>query len=916
MATFDSEQWPEVSRYLDEVWALPETQHDAWLDSFRAKNPAMGDLLRKLLEDHRVLSDEHFMEELPDHPVASLAGQTIGAYRLLQNIGQGGMGDVWLAERCDGHFEKQVAIKLLRFAVAAGGGANRFKREGKILAQLAHPNIAELLDAGVTSGGQPYLVLEHVQGRPITEYCDEHKLSVGDRIRIFLDVLGAVARAHANLVVHRDIKPSNVLVSDAGQVKLLDFGIAKLIAEKAEMPVATQLTVEGGGALTPQFAAPEQVTGGAITTATDIYSLGLLLYLLLTGRHPAGASSQSTAELVKAIVETEPIRASDVPASAASSGITELRGTTLEKLRRQLRGDLDTILGKMLKKDPAERYSTVTAVGEDLNRYLQQRPISARPDTFSYRVRKFVYRNRGATAFSTLAVLLVIAGATTTLVQFRSARRQRDFAFRELARADRTNSLDEFLLSDAAPSHRPVTANQLLERAEHVIERENYANDPGNHVKILASLGLRFFDRDENETAGRLLSQAYQLSRKITDPSARAQASCAFALSEDRAGKSDRAEALIQEGLREIPDDPQYALDRVFCLLHGSEVNVTDGAAQAAIQRAESAKRIAETSNLASSSLRLSASLDLASAYNLAGRYREATAEFSQAAVLMSDLGYDDTGTAAELYTDWGLALMLAGHPTEAEKVYRLGIDIVRSPTGEDAATPSLLNNYADALLQAERPKEAAQYAEEAYAKAVRVQDAFIIKTSLMERSRIYRIEHDLRRAAEMLDQVEPMLRRDLPPGHYAFARLASDRANIASDAGDLTKALQLVNEAVTIDERAIQSGGQGAHMLPVLLLQRSEIELAVHQDDKAETDAVRGLALAQSAVAPGSYSSLIGYAERVMGLAFQAAGKTDEARAAFRASVEHYENTFGPDSSRARAVRQLADALPRKSPR
>jgi serine/threonine-protein kinase len=908
MASFDSEQWPEVSRHLDEVLALPETEREAWLDSLHAKNPDMGELLRQLLEDHRVLSQERFMEELPDHPAASPAGQTIGAYRLLRSIGQGGMGDVWLAERSDGRFEKQVAIKFLRFAVASGGGANRFKREGKILAQLAHPKIAELLDAGVTADGRPYLVLEHVQGGPITEYCDEHTLAVGDRIRLFLDVLSAVARAHANLVVHRDIKPSNVLVSDTGQVKLLDFGIAKLIVEKAEVPLATQLTLEGAGALTPQFAAPEQITNGPITTATDIYALGLLLYLLLTGQHPAGSRTQSTAELVKAIVETEPLRPSDAAGSASPSAIASRRAATPAKLRRQLRGDVDTIVGKMLKKNAAERYSSVTEVADDLQRFLNLQPISARPDTLPYRAAKFVRRNRVTTGLAALAAIAMIGGATATLLQFQTARRQRDFAFRELARADRTNSLNEFLLSDAAPSHRPVSANQLLQRAEHVIERENYAHDPGNHVKILASLGLRFFDRDENETASRLLGQAYELSRKIADPSARAQASCALALSEDRAGKREHAEALIQEGLREIPDDPQFALDRVFCLLHGSEVNVTDGAAKAAIQRAELAKRMAETSALASSSLRLSASLDLASAYNLAGRHREAISEFSQAALLMSDLGYDDTTTAADLYTDWGLALMLAGQLNEAERIYRRAIDIGRSPQGEEAITPTLLNNYADTLFQTERLEEAAKYAEEAYAKAVTVHDAFVVKTSLMERSRIYRRQHDLRRAAEMLDQVEPLLRRDLPSGHYAFARLASERAYLARDSGDSVKALKLANEAVSIDEQAVKAGGQGAHLLPVLLVQRSGFELASQQNDKAEADAARAVSLTQAPAETGNYSSITGNAYIALGRALQAEGKATEARNAFRSAADQLGNTLGWDHPDTRAARQLGN--------
>ena len=214
------------------------------------------------------------------------------------------MGSVWLAERSDGRFERRVAIKFLRFAVAAHSGAERFKREGKILGQLAHRHIAELIDAGVTPKGEPYLVLEYVEGDHIDEHCDKRGLDVDARIRLFTDVLSAVAQAHGNLIVHRDLKPSNVLVRSDGQVKLLDFGIAKLLGDETGSGEATMLTLDGDSALTPQFAAPEQITGSAITTATDVYALGVLLYILLTGQHPAGASTRCAAELVKAITET------------------------------------------------------------------------------------------------------------------------------------------------------------------------------------------------------------------------------------------------------------------------------------------------------------------------------------------------------------------------------------------------------------------------------------------------------------------------------------------------------------------------------------------------------------------------------------------------------------------------------------
>ena len=498
MATLTPERWQEISPFLDHALSLSQADRMLWLESFRAEKPELADLLQELLEDHRALSENRFLEGSPiNRP--SLTGQNIGAYKLISPIGEGGMGSVWLAERADGRFERRVAVKFLRFPVAAQSGAERFKREGRILGQLMHPHIAELIDAGVTPNGEPYLVLEHVEGETIDEYCEQRRLHVEARIRIFLDVLTAVAHAHANLIVHRDLKPSNVLVRTDGQVKLLDFGIAKLLADDGNPRVTALRTKEGGGALTPQYAAPEQVTGGAVTTATDVYALGLLLYLLLTGQHPGGPGPHSPADLIKAIVDTEPPRPSEALALVDAVTIAAKRYTTPDKLRRQLRGDLDTIVGKALKKTPQERYTSVTMLADDLCRCLKHEPISARPDTAAYRTAKFLRRNRISVALASVALIASIVGMAGILLQTRTARRQRDFALRQLDRAEAINEFNEFLLSDAAPSGKPFTVNELLGRAEHILSRQHGGND--NRVELLASIGAQYSIQEEDAKA-------------------------------------------------------------------------------------------------------------------------------------------------------------------------------------------------------------------------------------------------------------------------------------------------------------------------------------------------------------------------------------------------------------------------------
>jgi serine/threonine protein kinase/tetratricopeptide (TPR) repeat protein len=482
MSTLTPERWQEVSPYLDQALSLSEDERRAWLKSFRLEKPELAALLDTLLEEHRAVAEERFLEQSPAAVLneSSLAGQTLGAYRILGSIGQGGMGSVWLAERSDGRFERRVAIKFLHFSVA-GGGTQRFKREGRILGQLAHPHIAELIDAGVTPKGEPYLVLEHVEGEHIDKYCDNRRLDVESRIRLFLDVLSAVAHAHANLIVHRDIKPSNVLVRNDGQVKLLDFGIAKLIGDESRSAEATLLTLEGGAALTPQFAAPEQITGAPVTTGTDVYALGVLLFMLLTGQHPAGSGSHSPAELVKAIVDTETPRASEAITAAEGTMIADKAGTKPEKLRRQLRGDLDTILSKTLKKNPQERYTSVIAFADDLQRFLRREPISARPDSFAYRADKFIRRNKIGVALTALAVIGILAA---NIAVQREARRT-EYRFREVRKLahtvlfDLTPQIEN--LAGATPA-RELLVKTSLEYLDSLASEST--SDPGLQLEL------------------------------------------------------------------------------------------------------------------------------------------------------------------------------------------------------------------------------------------------------------------------------------------------------------------------------------------------------------------------------------------------------------------------------------------------
>ena len=501
MANLGPERWREVSPHLDEALELPEAERAAWLSRLRLREPTLADDVEALLEERGMLSRESFLAKpasLP-RPTASLSGQSFGAYTLVSLIGQGGMGNVWLARRSDGRFEGKAAVKLLNASLLGRAGEERFRREGNFLARLADPHIARLLDAGVSLSGQPYLVLEYVEGDPIDRFCDDHHLNVEERLRLFLDVLEAVAHAHANLLVHRDIKPSNVLVDHSGQVKLVDFGIAKLLEGEGEEGAETALTREGGRALTPEFAAPEQLTGGAVTTVTDVFALGTLLYLLLTGRHPAGATRQSAAELVRAIVDTEPDRASDAAP---------------ENLRRVLKGDLDTIVAKALKKNPDERYPSVAAFADDLRRYLAHEPIRARRDTVYYRTAKFVRRHSwGVAAAGTVALLL--AG----LVGFYTLRlaAERDRARLQAMKATKVSDLltDLFTGADPFAEHRDKepTVHELLDAGAERVQQE-LAEEPELQVEMLALIGKTYLRLGLQDRAEAILRKSVAVGRE------------------------------------------------------------------------------------------------------------------------------------------------------------------------------------------------------------------------------------------------------------------------------------------------------------------------------------------------------------------------------------------------------------------
>lgn len=924
----DAERWKTLSELLDRALELAVDDRTAWIAALRQRDGEIANEIEAMLRDADALRLDGYLEhgasfhtDAPsrgaadgERPVsddaaagAPLAGRVIGAYTLERPLGRGGMGAVWLAHRSDGRYEGRVALKLLNAALIGRAAERRFRREGEVLARIAHPHITRLLDAGVAPGGLPFLVLELVDGERIDHYCDARQMPIEARLRLFLDVLAAVEHAHANLIVHRDIKPENVLVTRDGVVKLLDFGIAKLLDDEGE-PAATALTREGGRVMTPEYAAPEQLTGAPVTTATDVYALGVLLYALLVGRHPAGDTTRPPAEIIRSIVDVPPKRASDAVSPTRVRTLEEAgrsaarRGLAPKALRQRLKGDLDSIVAKALDKDPAARYASAAAFADDIRRHLADLPVRARPDSFHYRGLRFVRRNRLAVALASLAVIATLVGLVGTIVQARRATEERDFALREVSRQSAVSDLDRFLLFDAAPSGRAFTAGELLVRAEHVVAAS--AAGPAR-IDLLIAIGEDYVGLDDYSDARRLLGSAFEASRDERDPALRARAECAWAEMIADQGERDRSMRMFTDALAQMPDQPRYGFDRAQCLAHASTAALRLGDAATGLRYAQQQQAAVARLPFSAPTLEESAWAAVAESYRVAGDFVRADAAFTVAYRKLKSLGRGDTQEAGTLLNNWGVALVQMGEPLRAEPMLRRAIAVSRTGGSDDGVSPILLTNYARALHALGRNAEAMPYSDRACAMARSEGDVVATNLALVQRATIRRSLGDVDGAEQALNEVEPRLRAALPPGHFAFASIASERAMLAWARHDTATAMTLADRAVEIAVR----DPHGGYATPTLLNRRARLELDLGRYAAAEADASRALSLEAPMLASGRPSLVPGHSYLALGEALRAQGKTSEARRAFASALAQLRPAAGPEHPDSLRAERLAAA-------
>jgi len=560
-----TDEWQEIEALLNAALELAPAERRKFLDEHSTATPQLRREVEALLACEKqtdgflaapaLAFSADFFD--PGDGAEERAGQTVGRYRIIREIGRGGMGAVFLAERSDGEFQQEVALKVVRRSFADSDLARRFRQERQILASLNHPNVARLLDGGVSAEGEPFLAMEYVEGVRIDEYCDAKYLSTDERLTLFLVVCQGVSYAHQNLVVHRDIKPSNILVTDEGVPKLLDFGIAKLINPEAETGAAETLT--DLRAMTPDYASPEQVRGLSVTTATDVYSLGVLLYQLLTGHRPYRLKNRRADEIVRVICEEEPERPSDRIADfRLQSAESETNPQSVIRNPKSLRGDLDNIVLMAMRKEPQRRYASINQLAEDIRRYLEGRPVLAHKDTFSYRVAKFVRRNKAVATALVLVVLALVGGIVATAWQARRATAQariaaaeRDRARIEAAKAERINAFMQSIFASADPSwyssgfgqRGEVRVVDVLEQAGRRIDAE-LQDEPEIRAELHHTIGTTFQSLGQFEQAQPHFDAALNAYRGLYGERHPKVAEALYFLASSKMGTGDAASGL------------------------------------------------------------------------------------------------------------------------------------------------------------------------------------------------------------------------------------------------------------------------------------------------------------------------------------------------------------------------------------
>ncbi len=805
----------------------------------------------------------------------------LGPYRLIRELGRGGMGQVYLAVRADTEYHKRVAIKVIRAGLGGDNVIQRFRLERQILAGMEHPGIARLLDGGATEDGSPYFALEYVEGQAIDTYADENRLSTTARLRLFRSVCTAVEYAHRNLVVHRDIKPGNILVTADGSPKLLDFGLAKLL--NAEMSGLAGSTV-GGLALTPAYASPEQARGEPVTTATDVYSLGIVLYELLTGHRPYRLRSREPLEILRAVREEEPERPSTAvdraepavgpdgveKAAVTAESVSRTREGTPDRLRRRLRGDLDAIVMTALRKEATKRYSSVEALSEDVRRHLEGLPVKARKGGLTYRAGRFVTRNRIGVGSAVLLALLLVAFAVTSALQASRLARERDQVALERDKADQVSSflVDLFKVSDPNEAKaNSVTAREILDRGATKVA-SSLQDQPGVRAAMMETIGNVYRNLGLYRQALPLVEESLAIRRRLgeDDPEV-AQAINSLANLLVSTGDLDRAEALYREALE--------ARRRIFSDSHDSVMSIQYNLADLLNRKGDHAGAVTLLQETLTRFRRRGKPDDdavasvlnsLSGAQREKGDFRGAEATAREALVLRRKLLGDDHPRTTASLGNLANVLNAKGDYREAESLQRKALAVQRARLGPDhPGVAIVLNNLANVLDHEGGYVEAEALHREALAirRAKLGPESPLVARSLGNLANILRHQSRVSESERLYRDALVMTRKLLGEKNPDVPYLMTNLAGVLWEGTQKGKAEQLLREALVLQRASpsddiaetlgglsllLAGTGRGAEAEP---LAREAVairarELPMGHPEIAEMESILGLCLSK----------------------------------------------------------------------
>lgn len=791
----DRDSWNRVEALFDAAWDLPPDGREAWLAAQDAP-PEVLDAVRRLLADAE--ATEGFLEPAPVQPSAAATpplslkpGDRAGPWEIVRPIGAGGMGEVYEARRADGAYDQRAALKIIGRAGAQAW--ERFQSERRILAGLDHPGIARIIDGGLLADSRPFMVMEFVDGGPIDAWRRSRNLGLHETARLGAALCDALAHAHARLVVHRDLKPSNILVDAEGRPRLIDFGVARLIDDGAGAETAAPMSVD--------YAAPEQMAGGAISTATDTYGLAAVLYELVAGEPPVRASGQPLAVAVARVMDARPeslaARVRPGPGEAA------------------LLGDLDAILAKALRKDPADRYLTAQALKDDLERALAGDPVEARRGERGYRLRRFVRRRRWPIAAAAAIAVSLTTGLGLALWQAGEAARQRDEALREQARLEAVQQ-SIFLMFRSAGELQgaEATAAQVLDSAARRIDRE-FQLDPRRGAPVLHALGELYFLLTDYEAAEPLLVRLADADPARVDPSLIALGRYDLAQTLHRKGDNKAAAARLAQAQAFWSADPaRWETRLVDSRLLEAQLMREAGDGEGAVRLLQAAlpRRIALSGPAHRETGVFHNNLGVALA--AVGRYDEAREAFKAANLVWTAAGLEQSPDALNTLNNWGAVEISAGNLKAAEPLLRRAVDLRRRLFGPSGATAALLNNYGKLLLQTGRPAEALPILREAadmgrdYAGGGMhlVAPLAGVAEALLALGRTAEAETT---AAQALAEA----RKGLGPAHPGTAVAAIAMARVRAEQGRKGEAVALLAEVDAIAARAGPAGQRLAAM-------------------------------------------------------------------------------------------------------